>query len=114
MSNNHDIEVLSIEQRKRRALKKKFKKAVKYKVIGNNIHMRLMLKDIEYMYEDLIDLLLLDNFTNRQQYVEAINAYLSLECKAYDYKITLKYKIGSMFDIVKAILLHHESLQLQT
>lgn len=113
MSNTRKIEVLAIEERKRRNLKKKVKKAIKYKVIGNTKENLLLVKDINFMYEDLMDFLLLDPFTNKREYIEAINAFLYLECKAFEYKTSLTYTIGAMFELIKIILFHHESIGLK-
>lgn len=60
--------------------------------------------------EDLLDVLILADFKTCDDYIKAVNSFLSLECLSFDYPILLIYKIGNMKDITDFIILYHRQL----
>jgi hypothetical protein len=67
------------------------------------------------MNEDLIDFLLLDDgIATKNDYFKSIDVFLVLECKTFDYKHPLKYKVGAMSQVTKLINMHHDFLDLKT
>jgi NRPS condensation-like uncharacterized protein len=74
-----------------------------------------ILEDICFMNEDLIDFLLLDDgIATKNDYFNSIDVFLVLECKTFEYKHPLKYKVGAMSQVTKLINMHHDFLDLKT
>lgn len=95
----------------RRHLKKQ-KKLIKIvtKLIGKkkanySEYDRNLLLDITFMYEDIVDYLLIENYKNVKEYIACVDAYLDLESTAYEHKVKVTYKVGAMFEITKYLLL---------
>lgn len=57
-------------------------------------------------YEDLLDVLMADNYTTQKQYFEAIDNYLSFEAATYNYTLP-NYTVGAMSDIMQLITNKH-------
>jgi len=63
--------------------------------------------------EDLMDVLVIAKFTNEAEFISTVNAFLSLECKAYEYPVDLTYQVGKMKQITDFILLFHKQYELK-
>ena len=101
-----------IESVKISKLKRKVRKALKIPIVGKNKRQKAILKDIGLMYEDLLDVLLKDEFKGEKQYLASIDNFLDLETKAYSYPYKLKYKVGDMHKLIASILLQHDLMDL--
>ena len=104
----------------KRFFKKAYKLAKKVKKVLNCRWFRkktekqiILLTDIAYMDEALIDFLLLDYFKTEHQYINSINAFFDLESKAFNYNEQLIYKAGMMQVFTKKIYLHHDYMELK-
>jgi len=62
---------------------------------------------------DLVHYLSTETFTTTKEYYEAINAWLDLETKAFDYAYKIYYKAGYMGNITEMIRLHHNARDLK-
>lgn len=74
---------------------------------------RLLVGDVVYMLEDMVDYLLLCTISTKEQYLQDIKAFLDLEHKTYNYLTPLDYKVGEMSKVVQLILCRHEVLELE-
>ena len=63
--------------------------------------------------EDLLDVLVLDNFKSESDFVATVNAFLALEAKAYEYPVTLTYEVGKLKQITDFIVLFHRQYELK-
>jgi hypothetical protein len=63
--------------------------------------------------EDLLDVLCASNFKSEEDFISDVNAFLSLECAAYEYPVTLTYQVGKMKQITDFILLFHKQYELK-
>lgn len=62
--------------------------------------------------EDLIDVLVADNFKSESDFIATVNAFLALESKAYEYPVTLTYEVGKMKQLTDFIVLFHKQYEL--
>lgn len=74
---------------------------------------KALLLDICYMPEELIDFLLVDNFTTKEDYLQSIEIFFILENTTFDYINPLKYEIGNMKQVTKQMYLQHDYLDLK-
>ena len=63
--------------------------------------------------EDLLDVLVLDNFKSESDFIKTVNAFLDLESKAYEYPVTLTYEVGKLKQITDFIVLFHRQYELK-
>ena len=75
------------------------------------IQQKQILKDLEYMPEDLADFLLVDDFEDIHQYLWSIECYLNFEQLTYKYKYPLKYELGKMEQLNNLIYLHNKKFE---
>lgn len=72
-----------------------------------------MLIDVGDMTLGLIDFLLRDTWTDVDEYLDSIKAFLDFETKTYNYRPALIYKVGTMHKISTMIYLQHEVVELK-
>jgi hypothetical protein len=63
--------------------------------------------------EDLLDVLCVSKFKSEEDFISDVNAFLSLECAAYEYRITLTYEVGKMKQLTDFIVLYHRQYELE-
>lgn len=90
-------------------LRKKVKKALGIGFMSKATEeQKLILLDLKFVTVGMADFLLLDDFNSKDEYLESIKAFLSLEEKAYDYGADLVYEIGKMELVGGRIRLRHQ------
>ena len=72
-----------------------------------------ILTDIGDMTEGLVEFLVVDDFKTLEDYIESIDAFMSLESKTFQYKIPLQYTIGKMIHCTNSIQIQHQILELR-
>lgn len=81
------------------------------KIVATSKERQLLIDDLlQCNNEDILDVLILADFKTCDDYIKAVNSFLSLECLSFDYPILLIYKIGNMKDITDFIILYHRQL----
>jgi hypothetical protein len=72
-----------------------------------NKQQKAIIKDLEYMPEELADFLLKDDFQDLHQYLWSIESYLKFEQLTFNYNYSLIYEIGKMKELNALIHIHH-------
>ncbi len=95
-----------------RKLTKKVKKAIGLRFWSlATKEQELIIKDIHEATIGIAEYLILEDFNTKDQYFEAINAFLSLEAKTFPYKAPLVYSPGKMKILASRIKLQHLLLE---
>ena len=116
MSKEYRIEVKN--NRKRNKEFKSLFKTVLSKIRRLKMHKPTKALLVSDLYEcnniDLLHYLSKETFSTPKAYFECINAFLDLECKAFDFPHTIVYKIGYMGNITEAIRRAHQAKDIRT
>jgi len=117
MSIKQEIKALAYHQKistkKVKVIQKKLIRVFNIPLFKKTEHQKALLLDVRMMHEDLLDVLFNAKIESQKHYISLIDAFLDLECKAYEYKARLVYKVGEMDKVVKAILLQHGFIDLK-
>ena len=90
-------------------IRKKVKKALGIRYLSKRtVEQDTILSELKYLTIGMADFLLDDKFSTKEEYLESVNTFLSLEAKTYDYKAPLVYSFGNMQLIGGRIRLRHE------
>jgi hypothetical protein len=79
--------------------------------INNRVTKLALTKDLEHANGDLMHYLATAaTFTNKNEYIEDVDAYLSLEVATYKFPKPLKYEVGKMKELMEEIRVFHVKL----